>query len=705
MVLASWVLLLSTPAVPYRWRNVEIVGGGFVTGVIAHPRARDVVYARTDIGGAYRWEAKAGRWVPLQDWLTRPDWNLYGVESVALDPGDANRVYIAAGTYTNAWGGNGAILRSRDRGRTWLRTDLPFKNGGNEDGRSIGERLAVDPNDGRVIYFGTRLNGLMRSQDYGATWEQVSTFPIKGRTNRIGTGWVIFDGRSGRRGAPTRTIYAGLAIPGTMIFRSEDAGASWRPVPGQPGDFLSHQAKLTPNGMLYVAYSNAAGPNGVGDGAVWRMDTKTGVWTDITPEKPGGENTFGYGGITFDAKHPDTVMASTLCRWKNGDTVFRSRDRGKTWISLKDSAERDSAKAPYLNWGRPEPEFGHWIGDVEIDPHNPDRAWYVTGATIWGTDNLRAADKGEKTRWVPRAEGLEETAVIDLSSPTSGAPLISGLGDIGGFRHDDLAVSPRSGIWTNPILSNTDDLDFAGLKPEMYLRVGRGNGAQHGAISVDGAKNWTPLATDPPGSRGSGSAAISADGGAIVWISQGAGPHVTTDRGATWRVCAGAPRMGRVVSDRVDPKRFTIHREGRVWMSADGGVTFTAGASGLPPEAGKIVPVVGKAGHLWLPTSSGVYRSKDGGTTFEKLLSVDLAEQIGLGAAAPGADYPALYIIGKVGGTGGVFRSIDEGRSWARINDAATGFGTMQVIEGDPKMFGRVYVGTNGRGILVADPR
>jgi hypothetical protein len=59
---------------------------------------------------------------------------------------DPNRVYLAVGTYTQRWAGQGAILRSTDRGATFEITPMPVKMGGNEDGRSNGERLAVDPN-------------------------------------------------------------------------------------------------------------------------------------------------------------------------------------------------------------------------------------------------------------------------------------------------------------------------------------------------------------------------------------------------------------------------------------------------------------------------------------------------------------------------------------------------------------------------------
>jgi len=147
-------------SVSYNWKNVVILGGGFVTGIVFSPVEKDLLYARTDIGGAYRWNPADNTWIPITDMLGPVDANLLGIDSLATDPKDANKVYIAAGMYTAGWAGNGAMFRSSDRGNTWQRTDMPIKMGGNEWGRSNGERLAVDPNDTNILFFGSRRAGL-----------------------------------------------------------------------------------------------------------------------------------------------------------------------------------------------------------------------------------------------------------------------------------------------------------------------------------------------------------------------------------------------------------------------------------------------------------------------------------------------------------------------------------------------------------------
>ncbi|MFE9652432.1 cellulose binding domain-containing protein [Micromonospora sp. NPDC006431] len=77
---------------------------------------------------------------------------------------------------------------------------------------------------------------------------------------------------------------------------------------------------------------------------------------------------------------------------------------------------------------------------------------------------------------------------------------------------------------------------------------------------------------------------------------------------------------------------------------------------------------------------------------------------VGFGKAAPGQGYPALFTIGTVDGTPGVYRSDNAGAGWVRINDDQHQYGNAgEALTGDPRVYGRVYLGTNGRGILVAD--
>src|ERR1039458_8213164 len=91
-------------------------------GIYTHPTEPGLMYIRANVGGAYRWNAATSLWIPLTDWLdgTNADWSLMGIESIALDPTDPDRLYLAAGMYIESWITiNGAILISRNQGRTF----------------------------------------------------------------------------------------------------------------------------------------------------------------------------------------------------------------------------------------------------------------------------------------------------------------------------------------------------------------------------------------------------------------------------------------------------------------------------------------------------------------------------------------------------------------------------------------------------------
>jgi xyloglucan-specific exo-beta-1,4-glucanase len=183
LICASCVSVSTMARDIYTWQNVKIGGGGgFIPGIIYNESEKGLVYIRTDMGGLYRQDPTSKKWIPLTDFVSPEEWNMLGGESFATDPVEPNICYFAAGTYTNNWTNmNGMILRSTDYGNTWERYEMPIKFGGNMPGRSIGERLMIDPNCHSILYFGARSgNGLWKSIDSGKTWKKVSSFPVDG---------------------------------------------------------------------------------------------------------------------------------------------------------------------------------------------------------------------------------------------------------------------------------------------------------------------------------------------------------------------------------------------------------------------------------------------------------------------------------------------------------------------------------------------
>ncbi|MGC4087187.1 MAG: sialidase family protein [Polyangiaceae bacterium] len=249
----------------YRWGAVALGGGGFVSAVVASLSEKNVFFARTDVGGFYRWNEASSSWLPLTNFVSDAQTGFLGVESVALDPQAPGRVYALVGIdYFN--GGKSAILRSTDNGDSFAITDVTahFKAHGNGMGRQNGERLAVDPNLGNVLFCGTRRNGLWKSSDFGATWQAASGLPVTTTANDNGVALVLFDAASGARGSATPRLFAGISrLNAPNFYVSSNGGASFNPVPGAPPTTqMPQRAAIASNGTLYITFANGAGPHG-----------------------------------------------------------------------------------------------------------------------------------------------------------------------------------------------------------------------------------------------------------------------------------------------------------------------------------------------------------------------------------------------------------------------------------------------------------
>jgi|GEM_PF-318331 len=684
-------LLMASQA--YDWENVTMGGAGFVTGIITNPNRGDVMYARTDIGGAYRWDAVNQEWDPMTDWITGADWTLTGIESLATDPVEPNRVYMACGTYTNNWSGNGAIMRSSDYGKTWSRTNMPFKFGGNEAGRSTGERLVVDPNSNNVLFLGTRKNGLWKSTDYGATWAQVASFPVTTTTNGVGLNVVEVIKSSGAAGNPTPTLYVGVAQTTDNLYKSTNGGTTWSVVSGTPADKMPCHAAQDGLGSMYLVYNDGPGPNDSYSGKLAKLNLSNDAWTDVTPSASAG---CGLGGVSVDKQNPQTLIVSTMDRWYRRDDVFRSRDGGATWVELRGNDAVDKAVVDSGVWaGATTP---HWIGDIEVDPYDSDKAYFITGFGAWSIDDLSSADNAQPTHWRLNSKGLEEAVAQEVDAPAGEVEVYSTIFDYSGFRHTDVDNYPEGVM--SPSLGSATSLDFARLDPSHVVRVGPG--APYGVVSSDGGLTWTGFQNVPAGAA-SGKVAMSADGSRIVW-STSVGVYYSSDNGATWSATTGIT-AGTPVADAANPLKFYVYNAsaGTFWISTNGGTSFAQATATLPANGGNIATTQGIEGDIWLANNAGLYHSTDSGATFVKLATTSAAIRVTMGKAAPGRSYPALFLRGVANGLSGISRSDDGGASWVLIDDPEHKFGNINDISGDPDVYGRIYLASQHRGVLFGD--
>jgi hypothetical protein len=727
------------PAPEYKWTNVKIVGGGYVTGLYFHPKQQNLMYARTDIGGAYRWGPNDSEWMPLLDFTPKARWWQCGVEAIGLDPTDPDKLYIAVGEYTNNWDGHGAMLISNDQGNTFTVIPLPFKNGSNELGRETGDRIAVDANMPSVIYFGTRVAGLQVSTNSGATWTQAAGLPVTATVNGNGVVAVLPVQASGSSGSASPAVYAITGGTGTggdpqAIYVSANGGTAagkWIAVNGQPTfadkPLAPIQARLGPNRAIYILYGDQPGPNTMTRSELWKFvpgaDWTTGTWTEIAlpNQNLGINNSNGYAGIAVDQNHAGHLLLSTLDQYSpTGDVVYRTTDDGATWRDVSSAkmsnesaspglATHDASLSPYVAYGRSTVSTGNWATTVAIDPFNPDHAIYGTGQTVWATTNLTSADPSASStgivHWTVGGNGIEESEVLGLWAPPSGKTiLLSSIGDVYGFAHQDLTISPPQ-MFSNPA-AVPSSMDFEQKTPTTVVRVtdGTDGTAPIGAISNDGGLAWTAFPAMPPGTKGGGTIAIAPDGSSMVWATEDTqSVWFSTNLGRSWTASTGINAQARVASDRVRAGVFYGFSNGTLSMSTDGGATFTTIQSGLPAN-GTLSVLPDTQGDVWLAgQESGLYSNS--GTialpTLTAVAGVQDAYHLGFGKSAAGSAKPTLYLDGQIAGVWGLYRSTDSGATWVEINDPAHQWGGFSAVCGDMRTFGTVYLGTSGgRGII-----
>lgn len=727
------------------WSSAKIGGGGYVTGLVFHPTSANLLYARTDVGGAYRWNEAAASWVSITDGFGAAESFHHGVESIALDPNNDQLLYMVTGLYSSA-DATARLYISSDRGGHWTHVDLPFSAGGNNNGRAIGERLMVDPNKPSTLFYGSRTAGLWKSADSGRTWAQVtslsSTKLTADQLNAVGHAkgveLVVYDTGTKGTGTATPIVYTAIAPDyvsvaglGSNLYKSTNGGTSWTAVSTPvSGYHIPHMVRAA-DGVFYVLFTQGAGPGDVGPARLYKFDGTN--WTLLN-----SNNSAGYGGLSvFGSGSTARIALGVSGTWGNysGQQIVQlSDDGGQTWREIAATMPHTPASDG----------FSGWIDDVEIDPSNRDRVLHVFGGGIWETRNASSSTPS----WNLAVEGLEETCTLALNTPPAGAPytLLNSSGDIGLWVHTDLTKTPTLSPYNQ--WSNGNSMDMAWSDSNYIAAAGviHSSGTGTGYWSGDGGKTWATFAALPPGAVVNTSQAsnivVTARNNA-VWAPADSVPSYTIDNGATWTktnlpeltAISGFARSYRMVADRKNPNKVYAYDSGgawwgatggRVYVSADGGHNFTLSQGSVsanlranPFGVTSMAVNPNVEGDLWLADGNTVYHSVDSGATWTKLNNfaslwggretwqwpdVQGASVLALGKAKPGATYSAaVYVVGVINGVWGVYRSDDAGSTWTRFNDDAHQFAGPNVMAADQNLYGRIYLGGSCRGVLYSN--
>ena len=305
----------------YSWSNVEIVGGGFVPGIVFNEGERGLVYARTDIGGAYRWQPRAGvgaaagpgRLGPVgldrrREPRGRPGGPGQGVRRrrhvhERVGPGQRRdpavrrpRAHLAAGRRCRsssaatcpaaAWASGSPSTRTATRSCTSAR---PAATG-----------CTRAPTPGDLVAGGRLPQPGNYAQDPADTTGYDS--------DNQGVVWVTFDQAHGlRRGGRRRRSTSGSRTrrtPSTAPPTAGDLGAGCRAA----HRLLAHKGVLSDERRPVPADQRPGGPYDGGKGEVWRLATATGTWTQVSPAVAEAGNYFGYSGLSVDRQRPGTLM-------------------------------------------------------------------------------------------------------------------------------------------------------------------------------------------------------------------------------------------------------------------------------------------------------------------------------------------------------------------------------------------------------------
>ena len=706
------------PAQPV-WQNLGPGGGGWIQSICASPHNGDELFVGCDVGGFYH-SADGGGSYRI--------WNMgledYFVECIVPHPHDLQVIYL---------GCQSGVYKSTDRGQTWrlLRDGFPPKSTSNWTA-PIGA-LAIDPKRPEVLYAGIGRpramtfgkGALYKSLDGGEHWRRVNSPGSLPEDAWISD--LVLD--------PRDSSHLYLACQ-HGLYQSSNAGETWR----RATDGMSHHhvrrvAICTgqPDVMyatLWTEPGRATWQGGVYksvDGGERWQPCLEGLAQHVSKPGEASQRTFNYDRLAVHPRNPDVAYVGGD-GWGNSK-IYKTADGGRSW-NVTNIVDRG-----WIDFNGPS------VKCLTMSPLDPDVLYFGTSMHVFKTTDAGATWRQAYCRTFPDGRfvgsGLEVLCSLSVTvHPADSNRLYFGYADVGAIVSEDGGASFHRGVTglDRGLHQGSLAMAFDPLDPQ-HCWAGFGWRSVYGWDSViaesrDGGYSWQKVGTPESGLPSGLHDAIVLDARGepgnrkLVAITRGHGVYRSLDSGRTWQAAnSGLESPGLIAGLAAHPSDDDVYwcvtrgATATVYRSDDGAQTWRRVSRDLrAADVRNFAVAPADPRRLYLTArhyyersrgvfAGGVYRSDDGGVTWQHVLEDRFAEGLAVDPRDADVVYAGLtdhpYHDESTGR--GILGSRDGGRTWTSLNGNGLTCRHVTTITIDPNQPTRLYLGTGGNGVFVGE--
>ena len=478
------------------------------------------------------------------------------------------------------------------------------------------------------------------------------------------------------------TVYVGNTKLG--VFRSDDAGATWKALESSPRTIASLTVSATDPAVVWAS---------AGQAGLFRTADRGRTWTQVPVQVADKKTSFRE--VALHPAKPNLVYAIANIGW--GGFLFISEDGGTTW-TMSNKVKMGipgNPTTPDEHTGFPPGYAGmSAVTNIAVNPKNPDEL-YIAGN--WR--NQFSGDGGKTLE--ERSTGADNTCTTDiqfLNGKTYATAMDEGLlvsdNDGGTWRQLlPLKYDPNlSGhFWRVRAVPNGASVRLVATgspwntpsDPKLtgQIHVSEDDGKSF-TTTIKGLPDYVPQVNCMWGRSHPRALAIDPKNPMILYVGldgdaepakgkDGGGIFRSEDGGHTWTRCAGQPGSRRMyyglVVDPSDSKRLywsACGDQGGTWRSEDSGATWE---HVFKTDAWNFNCEIAPSGMI-LVGGKDLHRSDDHGKTWKKLTSFANLNVVGI--AIDPQDEKRFWVSRAEWGEGiggGVYRTIDGGQTWTEI--------------------------------------